>query len=443
VVTRYAIDPPGWVTRSISGGLGLLQRGGVPFLRGADERDLRGLALGIGTAARRITASAIVAPPSSSGWAEDDVDPFLVLADDDRAALLSDNREAFEFKCAAVDAARESIDCALFYVADDDAGARFAAALTRAVARGVKVRLGVDRLVTIEKQYGPAGFAASAERGSWALLQRLEREGVGLHVLGDDRWCMHRKFLLVDGASLIIGGRNVADHYASDGWRDLEIHFTGPLARSFARVAELTFNRPLSPASPESLKGVVLGVPGRRGAAFANAVTRLVERTRSTLDVEHAYVLEQAWFVEALARAIDRGVRVRLFTNSGTSNDLPFINWRMATTHRLLLRAGTSVHRRREAGATLHTKAIVGDARYVVFGSTNLDYYSATYCAEVDLAIDSAILGGQLASFIEEGVQASSTEAVLAGTPAAAALARESRALSVSRCCDWLLHDMQ
>jgi phosphatidylserine/phosphatidylglycerophosphate/cardiolipin synthase-like enzyme len=168
-----------------------------------------------------------------------------------------------------------------------------------------------------------------------------------------------------------------------------------------------------------------------------------VKEARSTIDIEHAYLLSHPWLLELLGAAVRRGVRVRAFTNSGASNDLAFMNWRLATSVRSLVDAGVTVFRRSTRAATLHTKLIVADGRRVVFGSTNLDYYSPVYCAELDIAIESESLGAALTALVDEGIGDATTDAVLPGSRAAAGLDSECNPWSVSRVCDLVLHDIQ
>ena len=425
---------PGRPTRAGARALSLLRDAGVPYLAHADEATLRALALGLRAALRRTIARPLAAPSGALQVT------FAPLGADDVVTLLPDNAEAFDARCALVDGASRTLDCALYYLADDATGARFAGALARAATRGVRVRLAVDTYASQEKQFGPFGFHA-ADRGALVLLDRLRAAGVDVREVGSDRFCMHRKFLIADGAQLLFGGRNVADHYASPGWRDLELSVRGPVVESLAPVVNATFDDATKPvaASP----GVVPGVPGRRGRAYARAFETLVARARRSVDIEHAYVLEHDWLVSALRDAVRRGVRVRLLTNSAESNDLPFMNWRAAVTLEALLAAGVEIYRRTGSGATLHTKLVVGDRRTVLFGSTNLDYYSPIYGAELDLALESESLGDALVTTIELGLAEPTTKAIPCGGVERALLERERRGWSVSRAFDLLLHDIQ
>lgn len=430
-------ERPGWPTRSASHLLGWLRDAGLPFLRGADDAKLRAFALGMRAALRRTVAGPL---PPTRGTPSPRAPIFAALGASDDVRILTDNRAAFRAKCEAVESAQRSIDCALFYLADDASGDTFARALESAAMRGVTVRLCADAYASVEKQYGPFGYAAGLTRGAVALADRLRSRGCEVQLLGTDHWCMHRKFLFVDRSVLILGGRNVADHYAQPGWRDLELSLRGPFAESFRGVVDATFREPT--AEPVQAAGVLAGVPGHAGAAFAGAVSALVDEARTTVDIEHAYLLSQPWLSARLGAAVARGVRVRAFTNGPVSNDLPFMNWRLSLSLRDLVQLGVQVYRATSEN-TLHTKLVIADGRRVVFGSTNLDYYSPTYCAELDLAVESEALGAQLGAILEAGLASADTQAITPGSALAAELARECQSWSVARVFDYVLHDIQ
>lgn len=432
-----APERPGWPTQGVSSLLAFLRDRGLPFLRGADDAKLRTLALGIRAAVRRTAAGSHVHERADSSASKAS---FAHLGEEDHVRVLTDNRESFLAKCAAVDGATRSVDCALFYLEDDRTGARFADALERAAARGVRVRLCADAYATVEKQYGSFGYGPTPTRGSLVLLERLRARGCDVQLLGTDHWCMHRKFLFIDESELVLGGRNVADHYAEPGWRDLELVFRGPFARSFKGVIDGTFTR--ATESPPPSPGILAGVPGRSGDAFVHAVRLLVEQAETSVDIEHAYLLSHPWLVELLRSAVSRGVRVRALTNAARSNDLPFMNYRLAVSLRELRDAGVSVFRCANSD-TLHTKLIVADGRRIVFGSTNLDYYSPVYCAELDVAVESRSLAAELVRIIEAGLRPEVAEPVLPTTRADSELNHECDSWSVSRVFDLVLHDIQ
>lgn len=139
---------------------------------------------------------------------------------------------------ALIETAHVSIRCETYIWTADAVGARFLAALTRAAARGVQVRLLVD-----------GGGSSALPSHYW---RELEAAGGRAHIFNPLTFRHfslrnHRKLLLTDNAIAITGGFNIAHEYDGDGvthgWRDLGIELQDPasvaqLAASFDSLFE-------------------------------------------------------------------------------------------------------------------------------------------------------------------------------------------------------------
>lgn len=379
----------------------------------------------------------------SSAWnaasksAAGDVDRRLFGEFDpkDQITLLGDNENAFDVRDKLYDEARHTIDLATYYIQSDEAGRRTARGLFRARERGVRVRLIADEYIVRKKEY--------QQPGVMRLLDELRRAGVEI-VLWRDRSrpydASHRKILLVDGQTLIVGGRNIADHYARPGWRDVELMVQGPSAALAAPLFERTFRCLNEPHWSESTeRGFLLATMPADIASHANVIYLLqcINAAKHTIDIENAYYLGHPALVGHLRAALRRGVRIRLFTNSAESNDLDFANYRLYASLLEVFDVGVELFLRRGQGKTLHCKYFVVDGEWVSLGSSNLDYYSPRYCTEANVHVRSAQLARDLTAWFEDGISsadrisnASTLESVL-------------RAQQVSRAIDLLLHDLQ
>ena len=113
-----------------------------------------------------------------------------------------------------------------------------------------------------------------------------------------------------------------------------------------------------------------------------------------------------------------RGVRVRVLTNSLASNDAPLAHVGYARYRQALLEAGVELFEMRATGktqrrffgstpdsrASLHAKALVVDSRLLVVGSMNLDLRSALQNTELGIVIRSRNLSQALTKTIEESL---------------------------------------
>jgi cardiolipin synthase len=351
---------------------------------------------------------------------------------EDRLALLTDNAQAFAVRARLHAGARRAIDLATYYLQGDATGLATVAELAAAAARGVRVRVLADAYIMAKKEYEGLG--------AMGAVAALRQAGVTVSLFRDPARpydANHRKMLIVDGEHLVLGGRNLADHYAGSAWRDVELHLTGPTARR----AEALFARTLAGApEPPATPGEVLRAttPAALGA-HDNFLYLLacVGEARRTVDLENAYILDHDAVLRALAAARRRGVRVRVLTNSAETNDLEFANHRLYLSLRRLFEAGAEIHLRRGAGRTLHCKYFVVDDAWVSVGTSNLDYYSPRSCTEVNVHAESPALASLLTAWFERGL-ADATP--LGGAEEIAAGLAASR---VGRVFDALLRDVQ
>jgi len=330
-----------------------------------------------------------------------DRDAFAgALSDRDALRLIAGGADGFAAREALYAGATDRIDIATYYIQSDETGYQTVRALSAAVARGVRVRLLVDRYTMGKK---------SVEVEGMGQLARAVREG-GIELR---EWydpvrpfdSTHRKMIVVDGRQAIVGGRNFADHYRADDWRDVDLVIEGPSVAPLGAVFERLWQ----------------GAPGRRGAGGdapwvestpANVredpvmrfVIAAIGAARRSVDLELAYFVDHESLCGALARAARRGVRVRLLTNSAETNDLPYATWAAYEGVRQVLEAGGEAHARRGAGRTLHPKYVVVDGEWVSFGSHNMDYYSPRYCGEMNLVVRDRRLGSMLLEFFATGL---------------------------------------
>jgi cardiolipin synthase len=325
----------------------------------------------------------------------------------DRLELIADGAAGFERRDALYEGARRSVDIASYYLQSDDTGRATVRALAACVQRGVRVRLLVDRFMTFKKTQEVPGLPA--------LLAEAQAAGIELRQWHDQRRpydSNHRKMIVIDGGmadgEALVGGRNFADHYRGDAWRDVDLVLQGPSVAPLAALFEAVWagaapgtggGDPAHPQPPwvDHVPDGILTDPMMRFVLAA------IGAARESVAIELAYFVAHEPLCGALVRAAQRGVRVRLLTNSAESNDLPFATWTTYEGVRRLIEGGCEVHLRRGAGRTLHCKYVVIDSSWVSFGSHNLDYFSPRLCCETNLIVHDERLGTMLLGFFETG----------------------------------------
>lgn len=397
---------------------------------------------------------------------------------------LSDNLEALRWRLLLADLATETLDAQYYLWNDDASGKLLALHLIEAADRGVRVRLLVDDVFTIDSDTKIAAlnshpnieiriFNPWKDRGS--LLRRLT-EYIGSSERLNQR--MHNKLFVADNHVAIVGGRNIGNPYFGLGerynFRDMEVVTAGPvtddISDSFdiywnddwaatgeafsppgyippavamiredlrneiqqmevfkrANIEDLLHHHEMLPELVDaSDTGDVWVVYDDPPTAVANDTgVRKVDKLQGIsktfnhdLVIATAYFIPDDTFVANLRALTERGVRVRVITNSLASTNHTMVNSGYAPWRRRLLQAGVELYEYRGDIAdtsgivapginghaiTLHTKAFVVDNETVYIGSLNMDPRSLHINTEMGLLVRDPGLAAEMMLALNE-----------------------------------------
>jgi len=178
--------------------------------------------------------------------------PYRALVDEARAAntaaapvhyvnVLENGEDSLLVRVHLIRAARKSIDIQTFIWAEDDAGWLVLDELIAAAKRGVKVRVLVDQLFSLDDvewlsriARAHANFELKLYNPTFdeAVTQPLEFAAGILCCFSTFNQRMHNKLFLVDGEVGIAGGRNYEDRYfdwdETFDYRDRDVLVLGP-----------------------------------------------------------------------------------------------------------------------------------------------------------------------------------------------------------------------
>ena len=325
--------------------------------------------------------------------------------------LFDDGAKTFDAMIAMIDEARTSVVLESYVLRSDGVGTRFAAALGKAAARGVQVRVLGD-------WFGSRGTPG-------AFLAGMRSSGVQLRMFNQPGWRRwlglvprdHRKLLVADGALGLTGGIGIGDQWQKgvlrkrrSPWRDTCVRIEGPAAKDMARAFEGMWRRAegkrpsrakrhltraargadLDPAtSAPSLVGIVEGEPGR--LRVGRTLHLQAAAAQRSIWLASAYFVPSFAETEALAGAARDGVDVRLLVPS--VYDHPWIRRFATRFYNRLLRNGVRIWEWR--GEMMHAKSTVVDGKWVRVGSTDFNPLGVAVNFELDALIEDASVGAE------------------------------------------------
>ncbi|MGV6827498.1 MAG: phospholipase D family protein [bacterium] len=395
-------------------------------------------------------------------------------------APMQNSRHAFTTRIGMTEMAQRSLDLQYYIWKGDTTGRVLVQRVVQAADRGVKVRILIDDINNTGRDAAVAALDAHPNIEIRVFNPFASRGFRGLEMIADFgriNHRMHNKIMIADNALAVVGGRNIGDHYFGVGtdsnFRDLDVAAVGPIVKDISSTFDYFWNSdwavPISvitskPATEKQLREVVIGLDqkiaeaeypfpldadvnllrsefktirdeffvwARGGVVWdnpddindvgANDIVQALKQKAGHIDRE--LLIESAYFVPAgdgVANAremVERGVRVRVLTNSMASNDVLPAHAGYAKYRKPLLEAGVELYELRpdsgylrknwigESKSALHTKAMVFDRESAFIGSFNLDPRSAVINTEIGIYIESPEFAQKIVDYLDEGVQ--------------------------------------
>ncbi len=167
--------------------------------------------------------------------------------------LLVSGQEAFLARAALAESAERTLDLQYYIVAEDATATLLLYRALRAAQRGVRVRLLLDDLYAVGRDFDLATFAAHRNVQVRVFNPFLRRGPLGisrlLEYIGDSARLnrrMHNKLWIADNAAAVVGGRNLGDAYfAAHGqsdFADLDVLAAGPVVAGVSRSFDEYWN---------------------------------------------------------------------------------------------------------------------------------------------------------------------------------------------------------
>jgi len=416
-------------------------------------------------------------PPAQTGPLADIANRFTSEHGEEWSGfrLLENSFDGLYWRLALIDSAVSSLEIQTYLWYPDNSGRLILDRALQAANRGVKVRLIVDDLLTIglDKALYAVQQNSNVEVrlfNPWGKRNTLARAGEILVEMDRLNQRMHIKLLVADGQAAVVGGRNVGDHYfglSEDfNFHDLDVLGFGHLARQAngmfdhfwnsdwvvsaknleqdydpeaarAQLAEMQAKvrqaRELA-SFPRERKDWSADLRELAGELHPGTSTLIYDKTTEAainqrvagelfgmmglaereLLITNAYIIPAQPGIDFVRSLTERGVDVRILTNSLASHDTPAVNKHYKKWRDDFIEAGAKLFELRHDAAInqgvvsvppvhggfvgLHTKSFVVDRQLCFIGSMNLDPRSIALNAEAGAFIDSPGLAADLAA---------------------------------------------
>lgn len=397
--------------------------------------------------------------------------------------LLDDPREAFKARFMLAKRATRTLDMQYYLWKGDLAGRLLLWSALDAADRGVKVRLLIDdiyhsgrddvyRQIAMHPNFDVRIFNPMKHRRAGRNLNYVLNRAELNHR-------MHNKIFLVDNAATVMGGRNIGNDYfgvdPSLNFHDLDVLAVGPVAKEAGAAFDMYWNSryavPIErlndkthskaavtearaaldkylddelgalpyrvPADPEAITAELDRLSARLtwararvvvdpldrfsggDSALAALVAEIEHAADEVITVQTAYLIPSDETIAGIERLTNRGVRIRMMTNSLMSNNHVSVHGHYAKHRDDLLEAGAELYEARADDALLdhyrqqderlssshsgmHTKAFVVDDDLSIIGSYNMDPRSRIWNSEISLVVYGEEFGRKVLDVMEE-----------------------------------------
>jgi len=403
--------------------------------------------------------------------------------------ILDRSYDGLTARLALIDSAVSSLDIQTYLWYPDNAGRIILERAIHAANRGVHVRLIVDDLLTIGQdqliyELDQRPNIEVRLFNPWKDRSTLSRGGEMIAEMERLNTRMHDKLLIADSQAAVVGGRNIGDHYfglSHDyNFHDLDLLGFGPVAQQANQMFDHFWNSEWVVSAvnldvepdAEFVKEAWANLQAKNRAAeeleafgadardWREVATRMAgelhvgesriiydETAENTISqnvaekmfgfmglaqkellITNAYIIPGQPAIDFVKSLTDRGVRVRILTNSLASHDVPAVNSHYKDWRDDFINAGAELFELRPDAAIqsivnvppvqgefvgLHTKAVVVDREYVFIGSMNFDPRSFNINTEAGAFVRSPGLAEDLAEVMYRDMESENAWQVL------------------------------
>ncbi len=327
-----------------------------------------------------------------------------------RAKLLNNGDEFFPAILDSIRTAQHSVNIELYIYAEGEIGTTFSHVLSEKAREGVKVRVLVDdigsRMGTLEVEMKAAGVDVRIFKP--IKLYSINRIG--------DR--THRKIITIDGKVGFIGGLAIDDRWKGDArtpdeWREVVVELEGPVVKQLQSIfmqdwlyttgEVLHGDSEFPPAFPvgDMAAQVMASSNGDQSSMAKLHYLTAIKAARSKIWIENAYFVPDYDFIDALVKAAEHGVDVRIVV-PGEITDFTALRRASQSHYEELLKGGVKIYEFQPS--MIHSKLMVVDGIFVSIGSINFVSRSMKKNAEANVVIYDRRFAREVEQAVEDDI---------------------------------------
>lgn len=336
--------------------------------------------------------------------------------------LLRDGIATFRAMFAAIRAAKHSINLEYFIFEDVESdGVHLGDLLLAKRQEGVAVNVIYDSFGSSDT---PKDFFDRLRQGGVNVVEFNPLNPLKAKVSYSPNDRDHRKIMVIDGATAIVGGVNLSTTYQANPmgksgnipgepaahWRDTDLEISGPVVAQLQTlfldhwreqhgppINDAGWFPAVSPAGGAVVR-IIGSSPDRKAPRYYVTIISAIRSAEKSITASAAYFVPTADEMVALTEAARRGVEVRLLLpdRSDSPNSIALGH----SHYEALLKAGVKIFETHDL--VLHSKTIVVDGVWSAVGSSNFDHRSVIFNDEVDAIALGAETAGELEAMAKD-----------------------------------------
>ena len=311
-------------------------------------------------------------------------------------SLLVTGEKAYTTLIDLIDHAEKSIDIATFVLGNDETGAAIIAALVRRAKQGVRVRLLLDALGSFHVSKKKLLTPLVASGGRYAFFMPM----MPLPFRGRANLRNHRKIVIIDNTTALVGGMNLAREYMGTNtdlprWHDLSLVVNGPVLADLQAVfssdwqfaaRQKTANNDVPVLAADGATIALQLVPSGPdvvGDPLYDSIITAIFKAQQRVWIVTPYFIPDEMLLMTLCLAARRGIDVRIVLPSVSNH--PLADLVRQSYLRQIQDNGATIYT--FTPGMLHGKVILVDTTLGVVGSMNMDIRSLFLNYEIALFI--------------------------------------------------------